>query len=96
MIQTPLVIVTPVYEDTESFYQLAQKIESIYQDQATLVAVEDGSLHHLIDVKQCPSTMSPHVLRLKRNVGHQKAITIGLSYLEDKLSDTTKTASDHG
>ena len=90
MIQTPLVIVTPEYEDTESFYQLAQKIESIYQDQATLVAVEDGSLHHLIDVKQCPSTMSLHVLRLKRNVGHQKAITIGLSYLEDKLSDTTK------
>ena len=90
MIQTPLVIVTPVYEDTESFYQLAQKIESIYQDQATLLAVEDGSLHHLIDLKQCPSTMSLHVLRLKRNVGHQKAIAIGLSYLEDKLSDTTK------
>jgi len=90
MIQTPLVIVTPVYEDTESFYQLAQKIESIYQDQATLVAVEDGSLHHLIDVKECPSTISLHVLRLKRNVGHQKAISIGLSFLEDKLSDTTK------
>lgn len=90
MIQTPLVIVTPVYEDTESFYQLAQKIESIYQDQATLVAVEDGSLHHLIDVKQCPSTMNLHVLRLKRNVGHQKAITIGLSYLEDKLSNASK------
>ena len=68
MIQTPLVIVTPVYEDTESFYQLVQKIESIYQDQATLVAVEDGSLHHLIDVKQCPSTMNLHVLRLERNV----------------------------
>ena len=79
MIQTSLVIVTPVYEDTESFYQLAQKIESIYQDQATLVAVEDGSLHDLIDVKQCPSTMSLHVLRLKRNVGHQKAIAIGLA-----------------
>ena len=79
-----------MYEDTESFYQLAQKIESIYQDQATLVAVEDGSLHHLIDVKQCPSTMSLHVLRLKKNVGHQKAIAIGLSYLEDKLSDSTK------
>jgi polyisoprenyl-phosphate glycosyltransferase len=90
MIVTPIVIVTPVYEDTESFYQLAQKIESIYQDQATLVAVEDGSLHHLIDLKQCPSIMSLHVLRLKRNVGHQKAIATGLSYLEDKLSDTTK------
>jgi hypothetical protein len=90
MIQTPLVIVTPVYEDTESFYQLVQKIESIYQDQATLVAVEDGSLHDLIDVKQCPSKISLQVLRLKRNVGHQKAIAIGLSYIEDKLSDATK------
>ena len=90
MIQTPLVVVTPVYEDTESFYQLAQKIESIYQDQLTIVAIEDGSLYHKIDVKQCPRTMSVHVLRLKRNVGHQKAIAIGLSYLEDKILDTTK------
>ena len=92
MIQTPLVIVTPVYEDTESFYQLAQKIEGIYQDQVTLVAVEDGSLHHLIDLKKCSSTMSIHILRLKRNVGHQKAIAIGLSYLEDKLSNASKVA----
>jgi glycosyltransferase involved in cell wall biosynthesis len=90
MIQTPLVIITPVYEDTESFYQLAQKIENIYQDQATLVAVEDGSLHHIIDVRHCPTVISIHVLRLKRNVGHQKAISIGLSYLDHKLLDTTK------
>lgn len=90
MIETPLVIVTPVYEDTESFYQLAQKIESIYQEQVTVVAVEDGSLHHVIDLKQCPTSISVHVLRLKRNVGHQKAIAIGLSYLADKIYDTTK------
>jgi len=90
MIETPLVIVTPVYEDTESFYQLAQKIENIYQEQVTVIAVEDGSLHQVINIKQCPSTMSVHVLRLKRNVGHQKAIAIGLSYLEDKISKSTK------
>ena len=90
MIEKPLVIVTPVYEDTESFYQLAQKIKSIYQDQVTLVAVEDGSLHHVIDMKQCPSTIGVYILRLKRNVGHQKAIVIGLSYLEDKISNNTK------
>ena len=90
MIQTSLVIITPVYEDTESFYQLAQKIESIYQDQVTLVAVEDGSLHQLIELKLCPTTMHVHILRLKRNVGHQKAIAIGLSYLEDKIIDSAK------
>jgi len=90
MIETPLVIVTPVYEDTESFYQLAQKIENIYQEQVTVIAVEDGSLHHVINIKQCPSTISVHVVRLKRNVGHQKAIAVGLSYLEDKISENTK------
>lgn len=90
MIETSLVIVTPVYEDTESFYQLAQKIENIYQDQVTVIAVEDGSLHQVIDMQQCPSTMGVHVLRLKRNVGHQKAIAIGLSYLEDKISKSTR------
>ena len=90
MIETPLVILTPVYEDTESFYQLAKEIESIYQDHVTMVAVEDGSLHYVIDMKQVPASMNVHVLRLKRNVGHQKAIAIGLNYLEDKISDTTK------
>ena len=90
MIKTPLVIVTPVYEDTESLYQLAEKIESIYHDQVTLIAVEDGSLHHIIDVNQFPKRMNIHILRLKRNVGHQKAIAIGLSFLEDKIIDTTK------
>lgn len=90
MIQTPLVIVTPVFEDTESFYQLAQKIEDIYQDKVALVAVEDGSLHHVIDINQCPKIMSIYVLRLKRNVGHQKAIAIGLNYLQDKILDSTK------
>ncbi len=90
MIQTPLVIVTPVYEDTESFYQLAQKIESIYQDRLTLVAIEDGSLDKTIDLKHCPTKMHVHILRLKRNVGHQKAITVGLNYLEGKILDTTK------
>lgn len=90
MIQTPLVIVTPVYEDTESFYQLIKKIEAIYKDQVTLIAVEDGSLNHLIDLKQCPATLSLMILRLKRNVGHQKAIAIGLGYLEDKIVETTR------
>ena len=90
MIETPLVIVTPVYEDTESFYQLTQKIESIYKEQVAVIAVEDGSLHHVIDMKQCPSKISVHVVRLKRNVGHQKAIAVGLSYLEDKISNNTK------
>jgi polyisoprenyl-phosphate glycosyltransferase len=44
----------------------------------------------LIDLKHCPITMSLHVLRLKRNVGHQKAIAIGLSFLEDKIFNNTK------
>jgi len=90
MIETPFVIVTPVFEDTESFYQLVKKIENIYQEQVTVIAVEDGSLHNVIDMQQCPSKMGVHVLRLKRNVGHQKAIAVGLSYLEDKISDNTK------
>lgn len=90
MIQTPFVIVTPVYEDTESFYQLAKKIEVIFKDQVTLVAVEDGSLNHVIDLKKCPATLRLVILRLKRNVGHQKAIAIGLAYLEDKIVDTTR------
>lgn len=90
MIQTPIVIITPVYEDTTSFYKLAHKIENIYQRKVTLVAVEDGSLHEVIDLKNCPPIINVHILRLKKNVGHQMAIAIGLSYLEDKILESSK------
>ena len=88
MIKSELVIITPVYEDSESFYQLAQKIENIYSDKVSLIAIEDGSLRDVIDIKKCSYKLNTHIVRLKRNVGHQKAITVGLSYLEDKILDT--------
>lgn len=90
MIHSEIVIITPVYDDTESFYQLAQKIEDIYSENVTIVVVEDGSLNDIINLENCPIKINIHVLRLKRNVGHQKAISVGLNYVVDKILETTK------
>jgi len=80
---TSVAIVTPVYNDWVSFVQLATDIDSRFAQcsiQVHMLAVNDGSfncspdlVHQLRHVKS-----SIDVLHLHTNVGHQRAIAIGL------------------
>jgi hypothetical protein len=73
-------VVTPVYEDRESFATLCRALAAQPLGvELYLIAVDDGSLH----APPMPSDiaaagLSGEVLRLARNVGHQAAIAIGL------------------
>lgn len=76
-------IVTPVYEDQESFAELCRRLAAAERDAGArfhVIAVDDGSLSAppglsaLIEAK-----LSGEILRLSRNVGHQAAIAIGLA-----------------
>src|SRR5512147_2013816 len=77
-------IVTPVYEDRESFAELCRRLADVEPAAAGarfhIIAVDDGSLaappklSALGDAK-----ISGEILRLARNVGHQGAIAIGLA-----------------
>lgn len=76
-------IVTPVYEDQESFAELCKRLGEVERAAGLkfhLIAVDDGSLgappllSALSDAK-----LSGEILRLARNVGHQGAIAIGLA-----------------
>jgi polyisoprenyl-phosphate glycosyltransferase len=84
--QLNLTIILPVYNDWESFKVLledisravAQKNLSVY-----VVAVNDGSSHESPtsrDLHLKPMVASVEILHLVRNIGHQKAIAIGLAY----------------
>lgn len=77
-------IVTPVYEDQESFAELCRKLAEAERAAGVrfqLIAVDDGSLRappSLTSIAE--AKLSGEVLRLARNVGHQMAISVGLAH----------------
>lgn len=81
--QKNIICLTPVYNDWESFAILTQNIyKSLENTEYTvsIIAINDGSMQGYsfsdfnkdIDIK---------VINLKKNVGHQRAIAIGLQYI---------------
>ncbi|NHM03425.1 glycosyltransferase [Flavobacterium celericrescens] len=81
---------TPIYNDWESFAVLIQEIGLLKQNLSVydffIVAVNDGSTEDIpedFDYKNIPVT----VLNLKINIGHQRAIAVGLQYICNEVSD---------
>jgi hypothetical protein len=86
-----LVIVTPVYEDVEASRRLFFEIASVCGARAHVVAVDDGSVRQPLGLEGLQSAgLSGEVLRLRRNVGHQRAIAIGLSFVAEQLPDAER------
>lgn len=83
-----LVIVTPVYEDDEASSQLFRELAAELGRQVFVVAVDDGSVKQPVGVA-CISEagLDGVLIKLKRNVGHQRAIAIGLSHVADCLGN---------
>ncbi len=76
-----IVVVTPVFEDAVAAEQLMLELRSAIAEQLVIVAVDDGSVHEPVDVRLMQRCgVDGAVVTLKRNVGHQRAIAIGLSY----------------
>ncbi|GAA4741634.1 glycosyltransferase [Flavisolibacter ginsenosidimutans] len=76
------VIITPLYKDWESFQILLQNLEKELSGQwasTGLVVVDDFSLEPVPDFLK-ESNAQVEVLELIRNMGHQKAIAIGLAH----------------
>lgn len=91
MKNSKLIIVVPVFEDSESLLQLLKNFYSIYSDSVYVVAVDDGSVIAPVNIQSFRDIgIKGCVLTLKRNVGHQKAISIGLSYAAEHMSENQK------
>lgn len=72
-------IVTPVFEDGKSFTQLCHDLAQT-GGELEIIAVDDGSLLDppaVVALEQ--SGLVGKIVRLKRNVGHQGAIAVGLA-----------------
>jgi hypothetical protein len=87
----PLVIVTPVYEDREASSQLFVELASNFGASAFVVAVDDGSVREPLDPDSLRRAgLSGVIIRLRRNVGHQRAIAVGLGFVADELPNADR------
>lgn len=87
-----LVVLMPVYNDWRSSAELIRRLDRALSDNGyslIILLIDDASIQHwsIVDF-QCPyeAVLSIRVLRLRRNLGHQRAIAVGLAYIEQNLS----------
>jgi glycosyltransferase involved in cell wall biosynthesis len=82
------VVVMPIYEDVEASSRLFQELARTQGPETYVVAVDDGSVRQPVDPAAIAAAgIDGVVVRLRRNVGHQRAIAIGLSYVADHFGD---------
>lgn len=81
-----LIVVTPVYEDVEASSRLFRELSAQFQRDVFVVAVDDGSVKQPLDISSLENAdVDGVVLKLRRNVGHQRAIAIGLGYVSEYI-----------
>lgn len=84
--QHQLIVVTPVYEDVEASSRLFSELSDQFKRDVFVVAVDDGSVKQPLDIRSLEqSGVDGVVLKLRRNVGHQRAIAIGLGYVSEHI-----------
>lgn len=95
-----LVIVIPIFNDWEALELLIQRMDPIISRldvKCTLVIVNDGSTLGYEEkdlIRNCNAICSIKVLSLLRNLGHQRAITIGLAYVHENIPDALTLVMD--
>ena len=81
------IILTPIYEDIEASTRLFEEIKIRFKNNVFVVAIDDGSLKEPVEIGNFKNiNLDGAIIKLKRNVGHQKAIAIGLDYISKHIS----------
>jgi len=80
-----VIILSPLYNDEASFSVFSKKVEEVVRDipdcTFSLLVVNDGT-----DRLQLTTTLPLTVVHLHHNIGHQKAIAVGLAYAHQHRS----------
>uniref|UniRef100_A0A2X0QWG1 Glycosyltransferase n=1 Tax=Candidatus Nitrotoga fabula TaxID=2182327 RepID=A0A2X0QWG1_9PROT len=81
-----VIIVMPVYEDGDASSRLFRELASLPGNKVFVVAVDDGAVCHPLEITSLENAgVEGVILRLRRNVGHQRAIAIGLGYVSEHI-----------
>lgn len=89
-----IVILTPVYNDWHSFLQLMGELDqyagSLKDARVNVIAIDDGSSQSSTAVngakREYKNIHEISILHLARNLGHQKAIALGIAYINSNVS----------
>lgn len=98
--ERPLVIVTPVFNDWESLGLLIERLDESLAGRgmsAQLVVVNDGSIEEPAGSHRAESLRAisgVEVVDLTRNLGHQRAIAVGLAYVADRYDPEAVVVMD--
>lgn len=88
MTDSRFAVVMPIYEDQEASTRLFRELSAEYGDRVYVVAVDDGSVNQPVHIEALKTNaLNGVVIQLKRNVGHQRAIAIGINYVADHFPD---------
>lgn len=80
------IVVTPVYEDVEASSRLFKELAAEFGTDVFVVAVDDGSVKQPLEIESLSNAgIDGVLLKLRRNVGHQRAIAIGLGYVSEHM-----------
>lgn len=81
-----VIVVTPVYEDREASGRLFKELAKQFGQDVFVVAVDDGSVSEPLQISSLEGAeINGVILKLRRNVGHQRAIAIGLGYVSEHI-----------
>ena len=83
-----LVVVAPVYDDAAAAARLLENLHSAFDGaniSLRVLLIDDGSPVPLAQQLQLPLGAKAEVLRLRRNVGHQRAIALATAYVHEHI-----------
>jgi hypothetical protein len=82
----PMLVITPYFEDLEASTRLFRELAAVLPAGSRVLVVDDGSVREPLPAQALAAAgLHGKVIRLRRNVGHQRAIAIGMSYAAAEL-----------
>jgi polyisoprenyl-phosphate glycosyltransferase len=82
-----VIVVTPVYEDLEASSRLFRELDAVFGAKLFILAVDDGSVRQPLPASVLEGLQAGGaIVRLRRNVGHQRAISIGLGLAAEHMT----------
>jgi polyisoprenyl-phosphate glycosyltransferase len=96
----PLLILIPVFNDWPSLSKLLDALDATLAEhdlEAGVLVVDDGSTTTPVDdptTRTFRALKHVEILELRRNLGHQRAIAIGLAFVEDRGSSAAVVVMD--
>src|SRR5207248_11470408 len=87
----PFVVLLPVFNDWSALHKLLSILDGVLSEEGLTVdvlIVDDGSTvaaDKFFSEEAFKAFECIEILRVRRNLGHQRAIAIGLAYVEDRV-----------